>query len=593
VTPPVLQTIAEQIRDEARIRVEGDWEIDEKGRWHLAIVTHLSVAPSQHMPGETKWRVVIGPNQPADGVFIYPDAVGGIATTFRHQDYNPEPEPGAMWRDGKPCLERPIDGLGRDQWEDEPRELAAAALWKTGRLLQWIDAAAADALVEEGAANELPAGVGIGSKLTLGFREVFEGLDWAASVGERWGFASIASVPGATKTWALTELLDDRSNSIRRFEWGTSLAAAPSSIGAVWLLVPVLPVREPWDAPKTWAQLRDVLMAHNVDLVDIMVRAGARYRAGSRKTATHQLLIGFPYSQRVGEAPSRLHWLAIGKMPLAGRTEKRDGFRPREESRKLWDRQLAGSSKSLNWLRTENWAPDQLQSRGGVEPEVSSKKILIVGAGSLGSAIAENLVRAGAHRVGVMDGEILVTGNLVRHVLSMNDVGHAKADALVRKLNSVSPNAALQSFPMRFDRGMASDFAENVRGYDVIVDCTGSDDTLEHLSDFDWQDEKTFISLSMTWGAEGLLAFCAKEGSFPVIDAKNRFAKAGAPAVRHDEANVEAIGCWHPVFPASSDDVQQWAALGSKFCRAAIIDSTRCLRYFRRNASDGVEVIDV
>ncbi|WP_198147401.1 hypothetical protein [Sphingobium chungbukense] len=140
---------------------------------------------------------------------------------------------------------------------------------------------------------------------------------------------------------------------------------------------------------------------------------------------------------------------------------------------------------------------------------------------------------------------------------------------------------------------MASDFAENVRGYDVIVDCTGSDDTLEHLSDFDWQDEKTFISLSMTWGAEGLLAFCAKEGSFPVIDAKNRFAKAGAPAVRHDEANVEAIGCWHPVFPASSDDVQQWAALGSKFCRAAIIDSTRCLRYFRRNASDGVEVIDV
>ncbi|KAK0332270.1 hypothetical protein LTR94_025579 [Friedmanniomyces endolithicus] len=272
VTPPVLQSIAEQIRDEARIRVEGDWEIDEKGRWHLAIVTHLSVAPSQHMPGETKWRVVIGPNQPADGVFIYPDAVGGIATTFRHQDYNPEPEPGAMWRDGKPCLERPIDGLGRDQWEDEPRELAAAALWKTGRLLQWIDAAAADALVEEGAANELPAGVGIGSKLTLGFREVFEGLDWAASVRERWGFASIASVPGATKTWALTELLDDRSNSIRRFEWGTSLAAAPSSIGAVWLLVPVLPVREPWDAPKTWAQLRDVLLAHNVDLVDIMAK---------------------------------------------------------------------------------------------------------------------------------------------------------------------------------------------------------------------------------------------------------------------------------------------------------------------------------
>ena len=590
--PSVLRSIADTIAGTPRVAVRGTWEADCNGRWHIPIVADLAVAPSEHMPARTAWRLVIGPNQPADGVFIYPDAEGGILDTFRHQDWNLDPAEGASWRRGKPCLERPINGLGRDEWGDEPRELEAAALWKVGRLLQWIDAAASDTLVPPGSANELPAGVGMGAKLTLGFLEKAEDLVWSATTGTRWGFASLATVPGAANTWALAELLDERSDKVREFNWGTMLAAAPTTINTVWLLANSIPVRAPWNAPTTWCELRDDLSRQGVNLTAIIVQAGARYRAGARRTASHRLIIGFPYQSRVGDPPERIHWLCVGSLPLAGRTEKRDGFRPREESRRLWDRQLAGSNNGLVWLKAENWAPDQLQSRGGVERPVSDSRILLIGAGSLGGAVADNLVRAGVLQIGVFDGGTLEAGNLVRHVLSMADVGHNKSDALVRKLNGVSPNARLQSFPHEFAAGMTDASAQAARSYDVIVDCTGSDDLLDELAAFEWQEEKVFVSLSMTWGAEGLLAFCAKEVTFPTIDAKDRFANAGAPPVRHGDANVEAIGCWHPVFPADADDVQQWAALGSKFIRAAIIDPTRRLRYHRRTPGGGTEIVD-
>ena len=594
--PPILLSLADLLGKDARINVTAEWECDEAGRWHLPVTVALSVAPANHIPSETRWRLVIGPNQPADGVYYYPDADSGLDTTFRHQDANPDPASGSRWRLGKPCLERPIGGLGRDQCGDEPQEIDAAALWKAGRLMQWIDAAATDSLAAPGSPNELPAGLGQGSSVAIGFNEGVDDIDWASSTVARWGFASLAAVPAAKSTWALIELFDQRSASVRRFQWGKVLREATANVNSVWVLVPALPVFEPWRRPSTWAELTSVLAQQGIDLPQVMATAGTRYRSGKRPTASHRLLIGFPYASRVGGQPERLHWIAIGKMSLAGRTEMRDGFRPREESRQLWDRQLAQSNGALNWLRTENWSPDQLRSRGGAEPLVRNSKILVIGAGSLGSAVAENLCRAGALQLGVMDGETLAVGNLVRHALAMIDIGLNKATALVRNLNFVAPGADLEPIPYNFEAQTATSIpavADAIRDYDVVIDCTGSDDALDELAAFDWQNEKTFITLSMTWEAEGLLAFCARETRFPAIDAKHRFAAAGAPAVRHEDAPIEAIGCWNPVFPADADDVQLWAAHGSKFVRSAILDPRRRLAYFRRTNDGGTEVIDV
>lgn len=591
MVPPVLTRSAEQFRLEPRIQVEGGWESDGEGRWNLTVTVDLHADPTDHLPARTGWRLVVGPKQPDDGVYFYPDAVTGLAATFRHQDANRPAGEGMPWRLGKPCLERPIGALGRDQWGDEPHDLEDRILWKAGRLLQWLDAAATDTLANPGDANELPAGLGQGSLITLGFSESTDSLEWARTTEAKWGFASTVEVPGAKSTTAVTELLDPSLNPIRRLKWGSTLSGQQPSIRTVWLLARALPISAPWTAPATWRELCEILDGQGIALADILVQAGARWRHEARVTAPLRMLIGFPFAARVGSDPERIHWLAIGKVPLAGPKEKRDGFRPIESSRRTWDRQLAGSRKTLPWIHTENWSPDQLGSRGMVGLDVQTSRILVLGAGSLGSAVAENLCRAGVRNLGIMDGERLHMGNVVRHTLTMEDIGHVKADVLAKRLNGTSPNVVAMALPYRFEGQLPDYAAEAVRSYDVVVDCTGSDDVLQAMATFDWRGEKLFVSLSMTWGAEGLLAFRASEASFPAVDAMQRFADVGAPTVRSDEAQVEAIGCWSPVFPATADDVQFWAAIGARAVRHAASDRSRRLTYYRRTAQDGVEVI--
>jgi hypothetical protein len=52
---------------------------------------------------------------------------------------------------------------------------------------------------------------------------------------------------------------------------------------------------------------------------------------------------------------------------------------------------------------------------------------------------------------------------------------------------------------------------------------------------------------------------------------------------------MEGIGCWHPVFPATADDVNLWAAIGSKFVRRAVIDRRKTAALFVLGEDGGVE----
>ncbi|WP_175437439.1 ThiF family adenylyltransferase, partial [Enterobacter sp. IF2SW-B1] len=94
--------------------------------------------------------------------------------------------------------------------------------------------------------------------------------------------------------------------------------------------------------------------------------------------------------------------------------------------------------------------------------------------GSLGSMIAENLMRMGVVSLGILDADLLQTGNLSRHALTMPSVGHNKAAALGVHLNRFLPDASARSFSCAFPP--ESEAAKNSqRQYDLIIDWTGDD----------------------------------------------------------------------------------------------------------------------
>lgn len=539
------------------------------------------------MPFETAWRLVVGLSNNTPSIRLFPELDGGVTRTFPHQDYNAV---GPRWRLGKPCLNRRAALFGREAWHDEPLVVDERIGWHLGRLLDWIDAAASGDLFQPGDPLELPPfspGNSVLERPVLAFNEAQTAL--FAGPRKGWGLASTASV-GTSRARVLVDLLDSRKRLIAQGRWKNTIDAKTAVVDTIWLDLPALPVRLPWELPATWRQLRDRLTEDGIDLATIVAEAGATMRAGRDGPKLERLAFAFPFADRVDGVPDRRHWLAVEGLRLAAPDDQRRGFRPTESNRRIFDASVVNSDRPLAWLQTRSWAKDSLRRRGQADETLRSMRVLILGAGSLGAAIADLLVRMGVVDLAVMDDEVLEAGNLSRHTLTLDAVGRFKAPALARSLNSIAPDAGVAGYIDHFPPGPKG--AQTVRGFDLIIDCTGEDDVLRAMADFEWKGEKLFVSLGMTWGAEGLLAFSASESAFPVEDALSRFAGLPAPRIEVDDAQVEGAGCWSPVFPATAEVVKLWAATAVGFIREAATRRRRQCAYYQRGTDGSITRTD-
>lgn len=75
--------------------------------------------------------------------------------------------------------------------------------------------------------------------------------------------------------------------------------------------------------------------------------------------------------------------------------------------------------------------PKARSSRSGPRaPDVRGRRIAIVGAGAVGSFVVDSLVRSGATQITIVDGDRLMPGNLVRHLVGPEAIGMFKPTAI-------------------------------------------------------------------------------------------------------------------------------------------------------------------
>lgn len=79
--------------------------------------------------------------------------------------------------------------------------------------------------------------------------------------------------------------------------------------------------------------------------------------------------------------------------------------------------------------------------------DLSSKKVLLIGCGSLGSGIAKLLLQSGVREIVFVDSETIGWENIERHELGASSVGHNKAEALVSAFRLKFPLAQLSAHP--------------------------------------------------------------------------------------------------------------------------------------------------
>src|SRR6185503_13769352 len=108
----------------------------------------------------------------------------------------------------------------------------------------------------------------------------------------------------------------------------------------------------------------------------------------------------------------------------------------------------------------------------GVEGQrrLKAGRVLLVGAGGLGSPLGLYLAAAGVGHVGLVDFDVVDVTNLQRQVLhGTRDVGRSKLDSARDRLLDINPHVDLETYDTR----LTSDNAlEIVREYDVVVDGT-------------------------------------------------------------------------------------------------------------------------
>lgn len=108
----------------------------------------------------------------------------------------------------------------------------------------------------------------------------------------------------------------------------------------------------------------------------------------------------------------------------------------------------------------------------GLEAQLKLKtaKVLVIGAGGLGSPLLLYLTAAGVGIIGIVDFDVVDDSNLQRQVLfDTNDVGKLKTEAAKRRLQALNPNIEIKLYNERLSAKNALDI---IREYDVVADGT-------------------------------------------------------------------------------------------------------------------------
>ncbi len=108
----------------------------------------------------------------------------------------------------------------------------------------------------------------------------------------------------------------------------------------------------------------------------------------------------------------------------------------------------------------------------GVEGQekIRSGKVLVVGAGGLGSPVALYLAAAGVGTIGIVDGDVVDLSNLQRQIIHFTpDVGRPKVESAKEKIEQLNPNVKVITHKEFL---MADNALDIVKDYDFVVDAT-------------------------------------------------------------------------------------------------------------------------
>lgn len=549
--------------------------LSEHKSWILRFNIELQELNDGNIPYATNWYMLIDPLYPRGSISIYPDKIYGIKQTYQHMNQNIEVD-NLPWRLGKICTDWDNNQLELLSDTEEMMDAKYRISWHVERLKNWILAAFNDSLAEKGAYFELPHAY-LNKKPQIIFAEEQEEFGNWINSRNRSGFISLKNVNAHPDIFFVCDFFDKKNQIIKKYNWGRIVTEEIETKlhSGVWVLLPFQPIIHPWTYPKTIGDLEEVCKKNHFNIWNEVYELMHKIRKEGQQI---YLLIGFQIPKLVGDESLIIHWISIGIRALTKKVKKVKGFRKEIDYYFQLDRlNSLHSNQNLNYIYTDNWSKEAILSRGSIDKKTYNDGIFLIGAGALGSSISEMLSRLGISKIVICDDDILEMGNLSRHTLGVNHLFSSKAKALSDKINQNSVHAWSFAINKKFPN-LNEQEMELLEQQEIIIDTTGSDAVIDYLHSFDWTIPKRFISISVGFGAKRVFIFLSNKTPFPRKEFYN-FIKPWIELEKKENKDIilprDGIGCYHPLFPARSDDITLMSSLAIKEIEAWWIQSHR------------------
>lgn len=136
------------------------------------------------------------------------------------------------------------------------------------------------------------------------------------------------------------------------------------------------------------------------------------------------------------------------------------------------DRDLRLEEMTLSDQELERYARHiVLKEIGGAgQMRLKAARVLVIGAGGIGSPAIQYLAAAGIGRIAIVDDDRVDLSNLQRQtIFATSDTGQSKAVAAMARAQALNPHVELLAWQHRIDGGNVDEY---VRGADVVLDGT-------------------------------------------------------------------------------------------------------------------------
>jgi len=149
------------------------------------------------------------------------------------------------------------------------------------------------------------------------------------------------------------------------------------------------------------------------------------------------------------------------------------------------------------------------------QKKILSSKVLIVGAGGLGSSVAEFLTRAGVGSIGIIDDDKVSLSNLHRQSLyTTMDIGKLKVRKSKDIIKKINPNTKVKIYKSRLN---SVNFKKIIGDYDYIVDGSDNFSTKFLLNDFCLKFKKILVTGAVSKFDGHIFTFNFKNRKVPCL----------------------------------------------------------------------------